>query len=157
ALTPAQPYIASEANVELRSGEVSTAGRLTYRAGRDRPAVTYTGTVDVNGVKLVETPSGDPVVAWRSMHAETLRFGLAPDGLEINEVRLAGLDGKIVIFKDKTVSVAKLVKSDTASVSAAPAKSDTVSASAVPAKSGAAAVSASPATAESAAAPGFPV
>jgi hypothetical protein len=157
ALTPTQPYIASNANVELRSGDVSTAGRLTYRAGRDRPAVTYTGTVDVNGVKVVETPSGDPVVAWRSMHAETLRFGLAPDGLEINEVRLAGLDGKIVIFKDKTVSVAKLVKSDTASASAAPAKSDTASASAVPAKSGAAAVSASPATAESAAAPGFPV
>src|SRR5262249_50209375 len=79
ALTPAQPYIAGAADVELRSGDVSTAGRFTHRAGRDRPTITYTGTVDVNGVKVVEAKTGDPVVAWKSMHAEALRFGLAPD------------------------------------------------------------------------------
>jgi hypothetical protein len=146
ALTPAQPYIASNADVVLRSGEISTGGRLTYRAGRDRPTVTYTGSVDVNGVNVVEAKSDDPVVAWRSMHAEALRFGLAPDRLEINEVRLTGLDGKIVIFQDKTVSVAKLMKSGGASASAAPPKN------------GSAAVSALPATAtDSDAAPAFPV
>jgi uncharacterized protein involved in outer membrane biogenesis len=115
ALTPAQPYIARNADVELRSGEVSTAGRLTYRGGRDRATVTYTGSADVDGMNLVETATGDPVVAWKSLHADTLRFGLAPDRLAIDELRLTGLDGKLVIFKDKTLSVSKLMKPAAAS------------------------------------------
>ena len=110
ALPPAQPYIASAAAVELRSGDVSTAGRLTYRAGRDRPSVTYTGSVDVDGVRVVETSGADPVISWKSLHVDTMRFGLAPDRVNIDEVRLIGLDGKLIIFKDRTLSVAKLMK-----------------------------------------------
>ena len=110
ALTPAQPYIAQNAEVELRSGEVSTAGRLTYRADRGRAAVTYTGSVDVDSMNVVEAATGDLVVSWKALHADTLRFGLAPDRMEIDEVRLTGLDGKLVIFKDKTLSVSKLMK-----------------------------------------------
>jgi uncharacterized protein involved in outer membrane biogenesis len=150
ALTPAQPYVASNADVELRSGEVSTTGRLTYRGGRDRAAVTYTGSADVNGVSVIEARTGDPVVAWKSLHVEALRFGLAPDRLEIAEVRLTGLDGKLVIFKDKSLSVAKLMKP-----AASPA--GTPAASGPPAANGSPAPSALPATPDSAGAPGFPV
>jgi uncharacterized protein involved in outer membrane biogenesis len=110
ALTPAQPYVAGVAAVELRSGEASTAGRLTYRSGRDRPTVTYTGSVDVDRLNVVETASGEPVVSWGSLHADTLRFGLAPDRLEIDELRLSELDGRLVIFEDKSVSVARLMR-----------------------------------------------
>jgi hypothetical protein len=109
-LTPAQPYIARNAAVELRSGEVSTRGRLTYRRAADRAAVTYTGAADVDGVLIVESAAGDRVLSWKSLHAETIRFGLAPDRLAIDEVRMSGLDGKIVIFKDRTLSLARLMK-----------------------------------------------
>ena len=59
---------------------------------------------------MVEAAAGDPVVSWKSLHADNLRFGLAPDRLEIAEVKLTELDGKLVIFKDKSLSVAKLMK-----------------------------------------------
>ncbi len=110
ALTPAQPYIARNIAVELRSGDVSTTGRLTYRGGRDRATVTYMGSVDVDRVRVVEAATGDPVVAWKSLHAETFRFGLAPDQLEIDEVRLTELDGRLVIFKDKSLNLGRLMK-----------------------------------------------
>jgi hypothetical protein len=110
ALTPAQPYIARSAAVELRSGEVSTSGRLTYRRGTDRAVVTYTGAADVDRVLVIEAASGERVLSWKSLHAETIRFGLAPDKLAIDEVRLAGLDGKLVIFKDKSLSLARLMR-----------------------------------------------
>lgn len=110
ALTPTQPYVARNAAVELRSGDVSTTGRLTYRGGRDRPTVGYTGSVDVDRVRVVEAATAEPVVAWKSLHVETLRFGLAPDRLEIDEVRVTELDGKLVIFKDKSVNLARLTK-----------------------------------------------
>src|SRR5262249_35754029 len=112
AMTPAQPYVARTAAVVLRSGDVSTAGRLTYRAGADRPTVTYTGTVDVDRVVVLEQGITDPVLAWKSLHAETVHFGLGPDRLEIDELRLTNLDGRLVIFKDKTLNVARLMKPD---------------------------------------------
>src|SRR5207253_1780870 len=38
ALTPAQPYMARSADVVLRSGEVSSTGKLTYRDGAEHGA-----------------------------------------------------------------------------------------------------------------------
>jgi hypothetical protein len=153
ALTPAQPYIAQQAAVELRSGEVSTAGRLTYKAGRDRPAMTYTGQADIDRMLVVEAATGDPVVAWKSLHAETVRFGLAPDRLEIDEVRLAGLDGRIVIFQDKTLNFARLMKRPGAAPASPPASTPAPNA---PTASGPAPTAPAPA-AGSDAGPGFPV
>jgi hypothetical protein len=111
ALTAAQPYVAQSAAVVLRSGDVSTAGKLTYRAGADKPpSITYTGTADIERLAVMEAGIDDPVLAWKSLHAETIRFGLGPDRLEIDEVRVGDLDGRLVIFQDKTINVAKLMK-----------------------------------------------
>jgi hypothetical protein len=121
ALAPAQPLIAKHVAVELRSGAVSTTGRLTYKPAADRAAVTFTGAADVDDLLIVDASGGERVLSWKSMHAETIRFGLAPDRLAIDEVRLSGLDGKIVIFKDKTLSVARLMKPAGSETPAAPA------------------------------------
>jgi hypothetical protein len=110
ALTPAQPYVAQSADVELRSGEVSTEGKLTYRDQADGPSVTYTGSADIERVAVMEPAINDPVVAWKSLHAETIRFGLRPDLLKIDEIRVSELDGRLVIFEDKTLNVARLIK-----------------------------------------------
>jgi hypothetical protein len=110
ALTPAQPYVARNAAVVLRSGEASTSGKLTYRAGPERAAVTYTGSADVDRIVVVEAATNEPVLSWKSLHAETVRLGLGPDRLEIDEVRLAELDGRIVIFQDKSLNLARLLK-----------------------------------------------
>ena len=154
ALTPTQPYIAQTADVQLRSGEVSTTGRFTYRAGRDRPVITYTGSADVDQLNVVESANGDPVVSWKALHADNLRFGLAPDRLEIAEVRLTGLDGKLVIFQDKSVSVAKLMK-PSAGAASAPASSGAPAATTKPATTKAPPAPAPPAPDGDAA--GFPV
>jgi uncharacterized protein DUF748 len=109
ALAPAQPYVARSAAVVLSSGEVSTTGRLTYRARAEGAAVTYTGLADVDRVLVLEAANNEPVLAWKSLHAETIRFGLGPDRVEIDEVRLGGLDGRFVIFQDKSTNIGKLM------------------------------------------------
>jgi hypothetical protein len=149
ALTPAQPYVAGFAAVALRSGEASTAGRFIYRAGRDRPIITYTGSADVDGLNVVEAASGAPVVAWKSLHLDRVRFGLAPDRLEVGEVRLTGLDGKFTIEKDKSLSVAKLMNPPGASPRPPPPSP--------PPAVGTPPATAPPAPASRAAAPAFPV
>jgi len=159
ALTPVQPYVAQTAAVELRSGEVSTAGRVTYKAGRDRPAMTFTGTADIDRLLVVEAATGDPVVAWKALHAETIRFGLAPDRLEIDEVRLGGLDGRLTIFQDKTLNFTRLMKRS----DAAPATPTPPAGAPAPSAPGPSTPKASPTPSTPApaggtdAAPGFPV
>jgi uncharacterized protein involved in outer membrane biogenesis len=123
ALTPAQPYVGRTAAVLLRSGAVSTAGRLTYRATADRPALTYTGAVDIDRMVVMEAASAEPLIAWKSLHAETVRFGLGPDRLEIDEVRLTELDGRVVIFQDKSLNLARIMKPGGTAPPAAPAPS----------------------------------
>jgi hypothetical protein len=169
AIAPAQPYVARNADVALRSGEVSTTGRLTYRAGRDRAAVTYTGSADIDRVTVLEFASGDPVVSWTALHADNVRFGLAPDRLEIAEVRLTGLDAKVVIFQDKSLSLAKLMKpagtpvatgtpvAGPPAASTPPAATGQPAASAPSAATASPAASAPPAATQSEAGPGFPV
>ena len=148
AIPPAQPYVAQYAAVVLRSGEVSTAGRVTYRGDRGRQEVTFAGTSDIDQLQVVEADGGEPVVGWKNVHAETIRFGLAPDRLAIDEVRLTELDGRLVIFKDKSLSLAKLMKPSGAPSGAAPP-----SGPAAPAAPASAAAPASPTDAG----PGFPI
>jgi hypothetical protein len=109
-LMPAQPYVARSAAVELRSGDVSTAGKLTYRTSAGGPSVTYTGSADLERVAVMEGGITDPVLAWKSLHAPRIRFGLRPDRLEIDELRVSELDGRLVIFEDRTLNVARLMK-----------------------------------------------
>ena len=123
ALAPAQPYVARTAAVVLRSGVVSTSGRLTYRAGREHPSVTYTGAADIDRLAVVEAANSEPLLAWKSLRAETVRFGLGPDRLEIDEIRLTELDGRLVIFQDKSVNIARLMKPSPTPQPVAPAPS----------------------------------
>ncbi len=152
ALTPVQPYVAQTTAVELRSGEVSTAGRVTYKAGRDRPALTFTGAADVDRLLVVEAATGDPVVTWKALHAETIRFGLAPDRLEIDEVRLGGLDGRFTIFQDKTLNFTRLMKRPDGAPATPPASTPPTNAPTPRAPT-----PSTPAAGGSDATPGFPV
>jgi Domain of Unknown Function (DUF748) len=115
--------VAQSAAVVLRAGDVSTAGKLTYRAGTNGPSVTYTGTADIDRLAVMEAEITDPILAWKSLHAETIRFGLGPDQLEVDEVRVTDLDGRLVIFQDKTMNVTRLIKRPATPPSAVPAPS----------------------------------
>jgi len=134
AMPPVQPYIAQSAAVVLRSGELSAAGRFTYRSDRSHNQVTFTGAADIDQLQVIEADDSEPVVAWKNLHAETIRFGLAPDHLAIDEVRLTELDGRLVIFKDKSFSLAKLMKPSGSPPRPAPASGP--EAAAAPASSG---------------------
>nr|BAL52454.1 hypothetical protein HGMM_F01C09C48 [uncultured Gammaproteobacteria bacterium] len=80
-LSPLAPYVAHFTTLRLASGEVSAAGQLVYA----KPAVGYTGSLSVAGLRLDEAASGERFLAWRSLSADC-SFGLAPDHLDIAQV-----------------------------------------------------------------------
>lgn len=106
-LKPLQPIIASRTMLSLASGEVSASMKVDYRARKPGSELRVTGPASIDNLLLNEAGSGERMLAWKTLAAANLNLSLAPDRLTIDEVRIAGLGAKIVIFKDRSVNLAK--------------------------------------------------
>lgn len=103
ALAPAQPYLSGVANLQLATGALTTEGRLRYRD----EALKYEGSLLVRDVLLNEVGTNNRFLAWKSL--ATKELSLTPKRLDIGELKLDGVGTKIIIFKDKTTNVQKLL------------------------------------------------
>ncbi|RLJ64990.1 DUF748 domain-containing protein [Sulfurisoma sediminicola] len=104
ALKLAQPYVSATTTVDLRGGAVSTEGRATY--GARGPA--YRGGFAVRDLRVNEGGSDRVFVAWKALRTGNLQ--VTPARLDIGDLVLDGLDTNLVIEKDKSVNVAKIMK-----------------------------------------------
>jgi hypothetical protein len=113
ALSPAQPYLAQAANLVFASGRVSSQGRVKFEAkaeGKTNAAakITYQGGFEVADLLLNESEGGARFLAWKRLASDSVRADLA--SLDIEELRLDQLDAKLIIFKDKTVNLTRILK-----------------------------------------------
>jgi outer membrane protein OmpA-like peptidoglycan-associated protein len=63
---------------------------------------------------LNEEGTGDRFLEWKEMSADGLKFELSPDRLQIEKLRLLEPGAKIVIFKDRSINLAKVLKNSDA-------------------------------------------
>jgi len=112
ALLPAQPYLAQAANLVLASGEVSTQGRVKFEAAsgeRNAAAkVDFTGGFEVADLRLNEAENGAHFLAWKRLGSDSV--SATQSALNIEELRFDNLDAKLVIFKDKSVNLTRILK-----------------------------------------------
>ena len=111
-LSPLKPYVSRYTTLNLASGELSTSGQFNFRQGKSGPSLGYTGELGVADFGLDETDTGQRLLGWQSLAVKGIRFANAPDSLRVSEIRFQRPEAKIVIFKDKTVNLAKIMKSD---------------------------------------------
>jgi hypothetical protein len=109
ALKPLQPLVARHAALRLESGQLSADARIEYRAGKESPHLRVTGGAAIDNLLLNESSSGDRLLAWNSLAATGVALSLDPDRLAVEEVRLTQPGAKIVIFKDRSVNLAKML------------------------------------------------
>ena len=102
-LTPAQPYIGQAANVILVSGKAGTQGRLKVA-----DKVSYKGGFSITDLLINESETGNRLLAWKSL--ATAELAAAPEAVGIGEVKVDGLGLKLVIYKDKTLNLKRLMK-----------------------------------------------
>ncbi len=109
ALLPAQPYLSQAANLVLASGRVSTQGQVKFegKAGAT-PKVAFQGGFEVADLLLTESEGGARFLAWQRVGSDSVRA--SPSALEIDELRCDALDAKLIIFKDKTVNLTRILK-----------------------------------------------
>jgi len=108
-LKPLQPALASRAQVVLASGELSGDVKAQYRLRKGRHVVRAAGPIGISNLLLNEAGGGERLLAWKSLSTDSVRLSLDPDELRIGEIRVAGLGAKVVVFKDRSVNLAKAV------------------------------------------------
>ncbi|MFO7553992.1 MAG: DUF748 domain-containing protein [Desulfobacterales bacterium] len=120
-LKPLHPAVAKFTLLTLESGNVSASARMKYRSAKSGPQLDADGSVSVDSFMLNEEGTGERFLEWKELSANGLKFGLSPDRLHIEEVRLLEPGAKIVVFKDRSVNLAKVVKRpDTTDAETAP-------------------------------------
>jgi hypothetical protein len=120
ALKPLQPMVARYSTVRLESGEISTSAKLEYRAGATRPQLRVTGSAALDNLLVNEDAGGERLLSWRSLAADGIDFNLEPGRLHVAEARLLEPGAKIVIFKDRSVNLAKALRAQSAAAPETP-------------------------------------
>ncbi len=115
-LKPVQPYLSKAARLKLVSGVLSTTGRANY----DAQGASFRGSFVLNDLLLNEADTGNLFLAWKSLGSRS--FEVTPSKLDISELTVNGLDTKLIINKDKSVSFKRILLQP----DAAPAKQQAV-------------------------------
>jgi len=132
ALKLVEPLLAGKTTLLVADGRLSTQGQATYGAKGVEPG--YRGDFSVRDLRLKEQGSGEEMLAWKNL--ATQQFTVTPTRLDIGELRLNGLDTKLIIAKDKSINLMRVLKPPAAAT--VPAAADvSVAAAAAPAAPGA--------------------
>jgi hypothetical protein len=105
--------------LKLAKGHVSARGKLTVSPGARTPSVRYQGDFQVADLRLDED-DGDLFASWKSVGAARLTASVAPDKLEIPELRVSGANAKLIIEDDRSLNAARLLVKSEAKAASAP-------------------------------------
>jgi hypothetical protein len=106
ALKLVEPLLAGRTTLQIADGRLSTQGQVTYGAKGAEPG--YRGDFSVRDLRLKEQGSGEEMLAWKNL--ATQQFTVTPTRLDIGELRLNGLDTKLIINKDKSINLMRVLK-----------------------------------------------
>jgi hypothetical protein len=106
----AQPYLALQTtDLTLESGLFSTRGTFNRAANG---GMTYKGQVGIAKMRIMENSTKETLLGWEQLKTSDLRLGVNPNGLEIDNLKLTGLEGKLIISEDKKINVVEAFKSE---------------------------------------------
>jgi|GEM_PF-1224724 len=111
ALAPVQPILSDYLELTLASGTASTQGRLTYgKVPGAASALSYTGGFAVDQLLLEALASKRPFLAWDSVKSGDLTLTLEPNRVDIGEIQIAKLAGRLIIAEDQSINLTDVLK-----------------------------------------------
>jgi hypothetical protein len=103
ALKPAQPFIAQFAKLNLVSGAIYTKGKATYNAKEQG----YVGSLTIGSLRLNEAGTNNSFFEFKKLFTPGLRVNA--QGLNIQRLTLEGLDTALLIAKDKSTNISRIL------------------------------------------------
>jgi uncharacterized protein involved in outer membrane biogenesis len=161
-LPPLQPYVSQQTNMTLYRGRLATQLQLAYAATpqKGQPQLKLSGGIQITDLGTRDNATGTDFITWKALQVVGLRFQLAPDALDIDQVRALGAYGRVIIGANGSLNVSEVLRSAGAAppTAATAAKTAKVAKTASHGKAVAAGPAAAPASASTTtAATGMPI
>ena len=106
ALIQFQPYLAPYVNIQLKSGLLSSAGKLTANA---KGKAIYGGSVELDDLAIHDKLRNAPLVKWQKMNINQLDFDQQKNQIKIDHLAFSQPYAKVVIAKDRTTNISDLL------------------------------------------------
>lgn len=109
-LNPFAPYVNQFAKLRLRSGAVSSRGKLAFAQAKSGLKLDYDGGFSVDDLAITEEETDEAFLGWKKLASDSLDFSLAPKRLHMAELVAQNPFGKLIIFEDKTLNFKRMVR-----------------------------------------------
>ena len=106
ALIQFQPYLAPYVNIQLKSGLLSSAGKLTADA---KGKAIYGGSVELDDLAIHDKLRNAPLVKWQKMNINQLDFDQQKNQIKIDHLAFSQPYAKVVIAKDRSTNISDLI------------------------------------------------
>jgi outer membrane protein OmpA-like peptidoglycan-associated protein len=113
------PYLSQVATLTLKGGQVGAQGKLSFDASQTFSA-KFAGGFSVDKLDIDKEAEREHFLSWDKVASDSLRVSLAPNRLQMNELRIAGIKGQLIIHEDKSLNVQQLMRSPTGKASTKP-------------------------------------
>ncbi len=138
-LKPYSPYLSQFVMVNLTRGQAALKGKLSFSAARAFSA-RFDGGFDVSALEIAKESDGTAFLSWDALASDSLSVSLAPNRVQLNELRIVHPTARLIIHEDKTINLQRLLRAPPPAAAATPAVAATappkVNATAAPAGSG---------------------
>lgn len=109
ALKPFSPFINQAARLKINNGVAVAKGKLTFKSEQALSA-TFTGGFSVNKLAINEEQSNQSFLSWKSVSSKSMEAGIAPNYLNIAELRVVEPAGEVIIHEDRTMNVTRILR-----------------------------------------------
>jgi uncharacterized protein involved in outer membrane biogenesis len=111
-LPPLQPYVSQQTNMTLYRGRLATQLQLAYAATpqKGQPQLKLSGGIQVTDLGTRDNATSTDFITWKALQVVGLRFQLAPDALDIDQVRTLGAYGRVIIGANGSLNVSEALR-----------------------------------------------
>lgn len=104
-LSVLEPLLKQKMNLVVRSGRLSTQGKLRYDRKGAGTKLFFTGGLAVNRLILTQPGETRPLFGWKSLRTEQFTFSLQPDKLEVANLQLSQPRLRFIVNTDGTLNL----------------------------------------------------
>jgi hypothetical protein len=117
-LKPFAPYINQVALLRLNDGSADVGGNLTFKTEKALNT-QFQGGFSVNNLAISEENGGATFLAWKTLGSDSLKLGLSPNQLHMDELRIVQPVGKVIIYEDKSINIKRIMRAQAEPASSA--------------------------------------
>jgi hypothetical protein len=107
-----QPYVAQQTDMTIYRGRLGTQLQVAYAATppKGQPRLKLSGGIQLTDLATRDNPTGSDFITWKALQITGLRYQLAPDSLEIDQVRALGAYGRVIIGANGGMNVSEVLR-----------------------------------------------